>query len=72
MIPMTPEQTIEIVNDALAFTRAADRAGISEADARRLCAALGELPASQVHRICAAALEQRRTSETRMRRRRSR
>lgn len=54
---MTQRQTVQVLDDAIAFTKAADRAGFTESDFRRACAALGSLPEEQILRICASARE---------------
>lgn len=70
--PVTSMQTVQVIDDAIAFEKAADRAGLASKDARRLAATLGELPADQARRICIAALEQRRRTEANTRRRKAR
>jgi hypothetical protein len=65
---MTKAQTVAVIDDAIAFTKAAGRSCLSESDFRRACAALGALPAEQVTRICVYAREQQLAAEARVRR----
>lgn len=65
--PVTREQTIAVLDDAIAFTKAADACGLSESVARRFAAALGALPAAQVARICASARAHQLAAQARIR-----
>lgn len=65
--PTTRAKTIEVLDDAIAFTKAADGCAMKESTARALAAALGALPSDQILRICASAREQQLRNEARIR-----
>lgn len=69
---VSKRRNIQILEDALAFANATGAAGLTETQARQFAAALGSLSRAQRERICAAALEQRRTLEARTARRSAR
>lgn len=58
MTPQNRAQTIQIVDDGIAFTKATAAAGIGQAAAVRFAAELAKLTPKQVARICAAARQQ--------------
>ena len=62
MTPVNTKQLISVVEDAIAFEKAAACAGIPSKQARALAAELGALPVEQLQRICLYAAEERRTA----------
>lgn len=59
-------QTVQTIDDALAFERAVDALGIDRATARKFAAALGELDEDRRNRICLAARDQERAMAARL------
>lgn len=65
MTPVSKAQTIAVLDDAIAFEKAAARAGIPSKKARELAAELGDMPPEQLARVCACAADQRRAAAAR-------